>query len=455
MSLALPYRLGREPADSVREDYPLAFWCLVFFTFIVFIAPQNIVTALQPLHLAKASAIVALAAYVIQRLSRYEPVLPIGTEFRLLALFVFLAILSIPFSRWPGGSLDVVTGFYLKSVLVSVLLAQLLTSPERFRQMLRYILVFCALAAVIALVGYARGHVVEGYRMAGAWSGINANPNDFALTLNIMLPFAIALSLLSAHPLARLAVALFLVLAVSAILSTFSRGGFITLASILVLLLVKRSGRGQGLRYVFPVLLVGLAAAALVPAGYETRLESIFDASKDRYGSAGARLTSMKYALELVMEHPLLGVGIGMNILALNAKGLWWTHVHNVYLQIASEVGLPALVVFLLLLARLLRGLRRIQSEFQGDVRRREVVVLASACEVSLLAFCVAAMFHPVAYHVYFYYVAGFALALKGIAERAAENAESAGDPGPQWTGLSPWRAGPSSAQPLFGGPHA
>jgi hypothetical protein len=39
------------------------------------------------------------------------------------------------------------------------------------------------------------------------------------------------------------------------------------------------------------------------------------------------------------------------------------------------------------------------------------------AIQVSLVAFAVAALFHPSAYHFYFYYVAGLAVAARAIAE--------------------------------------
>ena len=48
----------------------------------------------------------------------------------------------------------------------------------------------------------------------------------------------------------------------------------------------------------------------------------------------------------------------------------------------------------------------------------REMFLLAEGIPVSLIAFAVAAFFHPVAYHHYFYYVAGLALAAKAASER-------------------------------------
>jgi len=401
-----------------RDDYPLAFWCLVFFTFIVFVAPQNIYATLQPLHLAKASAILALAAYAGRKLSRREPILPVGPEFRLLTALTVLAVLSIPFSLWPGGSFGVLTDLYLKSVLVFILTAQVITSVLRLRQMLWWLLLFCFGISIIAMAGYQQGNLAEGYRMQGAWGGISSNPNDFALTINLIIPFAVALFMLNQGFVKKTIIAAFLIVAVSAILATYSRGGFITLGTVVSLILFRNIAGRKALISALPILLMVIVFVVLTPEGYGTRLESIADPSKDKFGSATARWTSMVRTFDVIAEHPLLGVGMGMNILALNEKGLFWTQAHNVYLELASEIGLPGLLVFVLLVWRLLKGLRHVQTERQGDVRNLELSSLAGACEISLLAFCVAALFHPVAYQFYFYYIAGFAMALKGISER-------------------------------------
>ena len=118
----------------------------------------------------------------------------------------------------------------------------------------------------------------------------------------------------------------------------------------------------------------------------------------------------------MIREHPVVGVGMGMNIFALNEKGLSWAGVHNVYLQVASEIDVLGMIVYVLLLISLIKSARLIQTQFKDTTERQELIVLARAVEVSLIAFCIAALFHPVAYHFYLYFIGGFAMALKAIA---------------------------------------
>jgi O-antigen ligase len=429
LAMTIPVRVG----VAQRFEYPLAFWCLVFFTFIVFVAPQALFGFLEPLHLAKVSAILALSAYMCQSVSRGEPLLPKTPEIRLLGLFIFLTALSIPSSLWRGGSFGLLTDFYAKSVIVFLLTTQLLTTLPRFERMLWFVLLFCVAVSFIAIASYQQGNLVGGYRMQGGWGGINSNPNDFALTINLFLPFGFALYSLNRTLLRKVFCAFFVVISVAAIMLTYSRGGFITLVVVLILCFLKMGRQGKRSKHLLPFMLVVIAFILLAPHDYLDRLQTITDFSKDRSGSGQARQEAIEKTLEVISEHPLLGIGMGMNGLALNAKGLYWAYVHNVYLQIASEIGIAALIVFVALILRLLKATRRIQTQFQGNQHHRKLILLARATEISLSAFCIAALFHPIAYHFYFYYIAAFALALKGIAEGVSDDPESHDRPGGPW----------------------
>jgi O-antigen ligase len=109
-----------------------------------------------------------------------------------------------------------------------------------------------------------------------------------------------------------------------------------------------------------------------------------------------------------------MGAGLGMNILVLNASvGATWRAVHNTYLEYAVDLGMPGLVLFVLLLRSCWRSVsaaRRTASP--------ETAQLAEGIEISLLAFSVAAFFHPAAYEFYFYFVAGLAVAAKVVSDR-------------------------------------
>ncbi len=403
-----PQRTGAEAREST---FP--FYALLFFTFVVYIAPQVYFPVLRPFRLAMVAALLASVSYLFNKLSTGQPLLKIDAETRLMLVLIFLAVLSIPFSRWPGGSFQVLKDEYIKSIIIFFLLAHVLTSVPRTRKMLWYIIYFCSFISCIGIKNFVDGNFYAGGRISGAAAPITSNPNDLALTLVLMIPFALSFYLTN-KGWRKLYSGAYIIMSTFAIFCTFSRGGFIVLVVVYALFFYKMAKK-TGPKAIFIAIVLTAVIIPLLPGGYTDRIHSIFDFSEDQTGSANAREASTLAALALVKESPLLGVGLGMNTLALNDRGFFWTQVHNVYLQIGVELGIPAMVIFITLLWKLIHNMQMIQrnlSQLEGDM---EKVYLDQGMEISLIGFAVAAVFHPVAYHFYFYYLAGFAVALKRI----------------------------------------
>jgi len=396
------------PKSAAFQDYPAAFWCLMAFTFIVLVAPQNVYPALRPLNIAFITGGAALALFLLGALSRGTLQSHPPREIKLFGLFGLLALASIPLSWWPGGSWEVFFGQLFKSLIVYVLASQLLVDPRRFRQHLWLCLLSGIVIAAIALSSFLGGVRVGGYRMAGAIAGMTANPNDLALTLNLFLSFGLLLCV-TGSVVGRIAAGAFVLLSLAAVLLSFSRAGFLTLATVGVLCFGRAIRRG-GLPALLGLAALALLASLLIPAGYGERISTILDHAGE--GSAEDRLADMTRAVRVTIENPFVGVGLGQNILALEAAGGRWHFVHNVYLQISADLGIPALVVFLVLFGLLMRQVREIHAQPPSGVAGRQLAAMAEATEVSLWAYAVAGMFHPAAYQFYFFYLAGFASAL-------------------------------------------
>jgi len=214
----------------------LAFKGLLFLTFIIYIAPQAIFPALEPLHLGKVSACVAMVGYGLyvatgHRLTVMFP------EVKLLLWLVAFAALSIPISKWPGGSFQFFIDQFSKSVIVFFLVANLLTSNTRFRQFFWALAIFSAFNAVVGIKGYLSGTFGEngGFdRIPGAYGAITSNANDLALSLNLAIPFVWYLFITSKSRFTQLLTGGILVVSLACIVVTFSRAGFVTLVGLLL-----------------------------------------------------------------------------------------------------------------------------------------------------------------------------------------------------------------------------
>jgi hypothetical protein len=425
-------------ADGLAErpvaDAPggAAFWALIAFTFVLLIAPQNIVPALRPLRVGMLAAGTGLAALVIDRLGRGVPITRLTPEIKLAAGLLAWAVVTVPLSYWPGGSIGVLTDLYLKTLAIFLLIANVVSTVDRLRKTAWALTLMTIPIALKGVENFLSGVYVRGgldqavKRIVGYEAALTQNPNDLALLLNLVLPLTVALFLITPSAAARTGLFGIGALQAIAVVVTFSRAGFLTLATTLVVLALTSAGRLDR-RWTWGVLILAIVCVPLLPADYVSHLFTIADIDTDPTGSAQDRWAQQVAAVHYLAGHPLVGAGLGQNVLAMNeVLGPAWLMVHNAYLEYAIDLGLPGLVLFVLLLVASVRSAghaARIGATSPGG---RELGVLANGIRTSLLAFALAAFFSPVAYHFPFYYFAGLAVAARGIAESVAGAARPA-----------------------------
>jgi hypothetical protein len=175
-----------------------------------------------------------------------------------------------------------------------------------------------------------------------------------------------------------------------------------------------------------------MCALPVLPSSYWRRLASITDSSKDDFGSADARKTLMRESLQAYLENPVIGVGAGeFKDWNNNRRIESWHEAHNVWLQVAAELGTVGLAVYLFLV---LRGTDRGLSDAAsapawlwpraGRARRRprrshprnafSSMRIRRRWQASFAGWIVCSLFASVAYNWTFYYL----LALRGDAAR-------------------------------------
>ncbi len=410
-------------AATGNADMTRPFWAMMAFTFVLFVAPQTFVPGLSALRVALLTVVVVVATYVHYQVSRGRPLTIWPREMKLTLWLVAWAFLTIPFSMWPGGSWGLLTDLYLKTLVIFWLLTNVVTTPARLRQVAWGLTLMTVPAAISGVKNYTSGVYMQygAGRIRGYEAGpMTGNPNDLALTLNLVLPLIVALLFLTKRPLWRAVLIGIIGLDVMVIVLTFSRGGFLTLA-LSAGIVLWRITRRAGPKYAFMAVGLLLVLAPLVPSSYYGRLASITDVEADETSSAEERQQDLFVAMGYVARHPVLGTGIGNNILAMNnERGARWAAVHNSYLQVGMELGLPGLILYVLIVVGTLKAVGRVVRRTRGDPAHRELFWLASGLQVSLIAFAFAAMLHPAAYNFYFYYFGGLALAARAMHERLA-----------------------------------
>lgn len=412
---------GNATARAALRRGRFAFGAVAAFVFVQIVAPQFWIPPLAALRPALLAALAAIVAVVMDRTSQGGALMPAGREMRVALVLAAWILVTTPLSYWPGGTIGMFIDTFAKSLAMFWLVVQVVTTGERYSRFM-WVVCLCAIApATMGIKNYLTGAFIPGsQRVEGYVSGLTGNPNDLALVLNLVLPFAVVLLRASPGLFARAAALAMIGLFVAGIVVTFSRGGFITLAVSVLVYLVKLVRQGRpGLAWA--VVVAAILALPLMPATYVNRLATIGDASADTTHSAEHRWRDLGVAAMYIVTHPVVGAGFGQSALAMNEqRGTYWVSVHNMYLEYGVDLGIPGMAMFVLVLVYALKNtaLARRTAMARGE---RGLFLAADGLQVSLIAFATAAAFHPCGSLIFlFFYLAGLALALRRVTEDTA-----------------------------------
>lgn len=403
---------GDRGAEKPQGSSGAYFWLLLFF--VVYCArPEDWVPGLSIIPLAKIAGVFCALSFVmsIPRL-RYH----LRRETIYLALLIFQLWLTVPFSPvWRGGAFDTTLDFS-KVLLIVLVMGVAVTTMVRLR---RLIFVQTASVVVIGIVSLIKRELVQG-RLAGAVHGIYENSNELALILVLTLPFCAAFLLRARGWWRKAFWGTAAMLMVYATMLTGSRAG--TLALLVSGAVCLREFGIRGRRLGLLIAVVGVAMAIMLAAGdtVKDRFNDMFgdepttDAGRAAYGSAQKRQELFWKSVAVTAEHPVFGVGAGN----FNSISGLWHDQHNTYTQMSSEGGVPAFVLYVLLLWCALANLRKINLLAPAD---SEEVLFAMALRASLWGFLVGSFFTASAYQFFTYFLVGYSSGLVTIIEARYE----------------------------------
>lgn len=436
---------------SASPMLQIGFLCFCFYVFAYHSRILDL--GLESLHLPGIALGVTIGVAVLS--GRIAQGLQSRIGVCMAGLTVWLVI-SIPGAYWRRGSLDVLTGSWLPTLLLFLAGGAVITTASQCRRALWVLGLATATGAMIVTFG---GVALHG-RLLLAGTGYQ-NSNMIAIMLLLGMPMV---WLLAAGPRAGKArqalVGGVLILMVVAVLRTGSREGLIGMAALCATAFVQSRAIGR-LAIAVSVVVLALTSLLFLPQSVKARLGTIFgpesmdfesEEAATEWGvttsaaaSSQSRLKLLKDSLAVTASHPLLGVGPGNFAPYCAAKekeearpGLsLWVGTHNTYTQLSAELGIPGLIFYLGVLVASLGTLRRIYlraRRIPGN-QGRDISYMAVALHTSFIVFCVTAFFNHMAYGTVMPLMAAIAVAMSKTApnelkrlEEAARDSNATGD---------------------------
>ena len=409
--------IGAADGWNLREGHSFTFFALFIFSIVLYFRPYELIPALSSFKtMAFVFGILTLGVYVPSQVMLEGNLTARPREINLILLLCLTGLLSIPLATSPSEAWTEFTDVLLKAILIFIVIVNVTRTENRLKLMIWLAFAVSLYLSFYAVSDYMNGIFREGtaannnQRIGGAIRGLFGNSNDLALHLVTMVPLAIGFAFSYKGLFRRLLYLGFAVLFVSAIVVTFSRGGFLGLM-VASLVLVRKIGRKNKFLSTGALVVALLALLTLAPATYTGRLGTIFSSSSDVTGSSSQRTEILKRSVWVTLRYPLFGVGMGN----FHFKSVHELVTHNAYTQISSEMGIPALVIYLMLMIYPLRRLREIEAQTMDLPEKRKLHYWSIGIQASIVAYMVSSFFGAVAYQWYIYYLVGYAVAVRRL----------------------------------------
>ena len=390
---------------------------IILFILFSYFRLHEVFIVLMPLKIPKMLALASLLA-IAWHLFISKSLKPHWSSTHLVFVIWFVWLTVCVFSASNKGmAIEYWTGVLVKVFIMVFAISWWLTRFSHFSLVRMGIMISGISVALVALSNKMNGiGWVEGTRVtiSREYRSQLGDPNDLSLVLMFPVSFLAAeLFDKSANKYRRLFAAVGLLLAISGVIATQSRGGLLGIAAILSFFLYQK---------VKNPIVVGMCAAVamlamMVFAGIGDRQSG--GAAEDGVdASAMGRIYAWQAAINMALSNPLTGVGVDNFYVNYYFYSPHWdgkNHaVHSTWFQVLGETGFVGIGIFVLLIASIYRSLSRVYC-INALNHNDQVAVNANALKAGLIGFMVAGTFLTQAFTWPLYIILALTIALEKI----------------------------------------
>ena len=244
--------------------------------------------------------------------------------------------------------------------------------------------------------------------------------NAISVALVMIIPLMAYLQRHSKYLVVKWGLVLSMLLSGASVIATYSRGAFVAVCAMLLMLAIKSQKR---LMILTLVAISAAVALSSMPEKYWDRMKTITAENPD--ASVQGRFNAWAMAWNLALDRPITGGGFAIyepDVFAKYAPDPLDLHsAHSNYFQVLGEHGFVGLALFLLIaLLMWLTANRVIRSSRHAEIRWR--ADLAKSLQVSMVGFLVGGLTVNIAYWDVYYFLTVLLVALEGLTrERSGE----------------------------------
>ena len=392
---------------------------LIVLMSLHFLQPGELVPALAPLRIEFVYGILILCVALRRKGPEITQLLKTDKIVRATILLEAVIVLTIPFAVWKGGAFESVLEFS-KMLILQFLIILLLDSKERLAMTFWFMVGLMMWFTGTTLSAYLSGdfYVVNGVQRAQGLNSMVGDPNALAGFLVALLPFSLELAAISRRYLVKIFLALCALMTLVMLLFTGARIALIAIFGMILLYIIRSQHK---IRVIAICAVLAVFVWSFLPDQYKTRYLTVkqYAEGEQLDDSNKARLAVWDAGWRMLEDHPVLGVGAGQFAVAygtlyVKQQGKAWFQPHNLFLQVACELGVVGLLAFSYFLFQVAKGIKQVLDS-RGEPSFSLDYHFAEACLFMMVGIGIVSTVSHTLYRPYWYMLAGLVSANQAI----------------------------------------
>jgi putative inorganic carbon (hco3(-)) transporter len=399
-------------------------YLMLLYTFLFLIGSEyvglgNYVPLYRALPLALGLSALVLIA-VVSKYNASEAFKYKSVNYTLILVFLTMSAMAHGFVRTEAiEPTKTLVGYLIYTIICIFLISE----KKEFRL---YILVFTLIHVAMVVINVDKlGAERVGSYKAGFFLG---DGNDFAWSLNLTFPLALLLATTTKKILFKYLYFTSAAAIIVGIVGTQSRGATIALAVGLLYYLIFISTKK--LAGILLLALIVLGVMLFSPSGYFDRMGTISSYEEDT--SAMGRIKAWNTAIEMAVDHPILGVGAGSfnsaygRIYRKPSDPVRWISTHSIYFKVLAEYGFTGILIFLLIIWHSIKvNISTIKLIKENQNNLIDITTLWPHCLIwSIICWAVNGVFLTGFSYPHLYLLTGISVALNRIVLNEIETAD-------------------------------
>jgi len=400
-------------SSLVKKESLVPLSLLFFYLILEYGRPQDLLPFIGVLHLPAITTILLALSIINSGMIQLKDKQTVFFLF-LIGLMVIHGPIAVN-NYWTLMIFIVMASNFI----IFLALTRYVDTPDKYNRLLK---TWFGIHVFLAIHGIVKKGIGVG--------GFLGDENDFCMTMNMIIPFSFFLAM-NASGKSKIFYIVLTCLFLSAILISFSRGGFVGLMAAFAYCWLKTK------RKLFTAIVMGVLtvfAIVVAPPAYWDEVRSITEEGADT-GTGEERVYTWGIGWHMFLDNPILGVGQGnfpyvfhkyeLEVTGsdepFHGRSVAGREAHSIYFTMLPELGILGTSIIFGMIYYTFKDLRTIKAYiFKRDSKvsnqaSEKYISIVLALEGALVSYLVSGVFISILYYPNLWILMGFIISFKYI----------------------------------------